>query len=187
MTMKKSKKVGSKGRFNLRTTLKGVRLVVMDVDGVMTRGDIIIDENGKELKIFNVRDGSGIKYLMRQGIPTAIISARPCEAVVERAKGLGMTYCVTNATDKLPAFDKILADARVAADAVCYIGDDLPDIPPMRRAGLPVAVADAVPEVIAEAKHVTKAAGGCGAIREMAELILKAQGKWADVMRRYLA
>ncbi len=170
---------------DLKSELQLIRLVIADVDGVMTDGGIVIAADGSELKVFNVRDGSGIKFLMRHGIQTAILSARPCAAVTERAKALGMTYCVTGALDKLPAYRKLLEDAGVSDSEVCYIGDDLPDLPPMRRAGLPVAVADAVSEVKSAARYVTRTPGGRGAVREVAEMILKAQGKWDTLMERY--
>jgi len=167
--------------------LERVRLVVTDVDGVLTNGAIVIHHDGTESKVFNVKDGSGIKYLMRNGVQTAIISARECAPVEQRARELGIPHCVTGALDKLPAYQDLLAKTGLADADVCYIGDDLPDIPPMRRAGFAVAVADAVDEVKAVAAHVTRATGGHGALRELAEMILKAQGKWAGVMERYLS
>lgn len=161
-------------------------MLVTDVDGVMTDGSIVINADGSESKIFNVKDGSGIKYLQRNGIRTAILSARKCLPVDHRASYLGIDYCITGALDKLPAYRKLLEEAGLADEDVCYMGDDLPDIPPMRFAGVPVAVADAVPEVKEHAAYVTEAVGGRGAIREVAELILRAQGKWDKMMERYL-
>lgn len=171
----------------VKKRLKAVRLVIADVDGVLTTGGIVLDERGKELKIFHARDGSGAKYLKRFGIKTALLSGRPCRAVERRAKMLEMDVCVTGAKEKLPAYRKILKLTGVSSDAVCYIGDDLPDIPPMRAAGIAVAVADAADEVKRVASFVTKAPGGQGAYREVAELILKAQGKWAKLMERYIS
>lgn len=170
----------------LEQALKMVNLVVMDVDGVMTQGGIVINEHGEELKIFDVRDGSGIKYLMRCGIRTAILSGRACKAVEHRAQSLAMDYCLTKAHDKLPAYKKLLLSGGFHDHGVCYIGDDLPDIPPMRSCGLPIAVADAVDEVKQQALYVTKAKGGRGAVREVAEMIIKAQGKWQHLMERYI-
>jgi len=165
---------------------RAVRMLITDVDGVMTDGSIVVNADGSESKVFNVRDGSGIKFLMRNGIRTAIISARKCPPVDHRARYLGMDYCITGALDKLPAYRKLLGEAGLADADVCYVGDDHPDIPPMRFAGVPVAVADAAAEVKEHAAYVTEAAGGRGAIREVAELILKAQGKWDKMMERYL-
>lgn len=167
--------------------LQRIRLLVTDVDGVLTDGSIIVHADGTETKVFNVRDGSGIKYLMRNGIPTAILSARECPPVLHRARNLGIEQVITGALDKLPAYRKLLEDMALSDADVCYVGDDLPDLPPMRCAGFPIAVADAVDEVKAHAAYVTTAAGGRGAIREVAEMILKAQGKWDKLMERYLS
>ncbi len=171
----------------LAARLRAVKMLVTDVDGVMTDGSIIFDANGSELKIFNVRDGSGIKFLKRSGIQTAILSARECPAVRHRAENLGMDYCITGAVDKLPAYRKLLAETGLSDADICYVGDDLPDIPPMRAAGLPVAVADAADPVHQFAAYVTTARGGSGAIREVAEMILKAQDKWEQLMERYIS
>ena len=162
-----------------------IKMVVMDVDGVMTDGAIVFAADGSELKVFNVKDGSGIKYLMRNGVRTAILSARESPPVQHRAENLGMDYCITTALQKLPAYRNLLEQAGLSDPEVCYVGDDLPDIPPLRSAGFPVAVADAVHEVKQYAAYVTRAPGGRGAVREVAELILKAQGKWDKLMERY--
>jgi 3-deoxy-D-manno-octulosonate 8-phosphate phosphatase (KDO 8-P phosphatase) len=162
-------------------------MLIMDIDGVLTDGSIVMADDGSELKVFNVKDGSGIKYLMRNGIQVAMLSGRTCPAVRARAENLGVTYCVTGALDKLPAYRELLQKAGLTDAEVCYVGDDLPDIPPMRCAGVPVAVADAVDEVKGVAAHVTTAPGGRGAVREVAEMILKAQGKWDKVMERYIS
>jgi 3-deoxy-D-manno-octulosonate 8-phosphate phosphatase (KDO 8-P phosphatase) len=148
---------------------------------------MIFNDDGTESKTFNVRDGSGIKYLMRNGIATALLSARECEPVRRRAESLGIDHCITGALDKLPAYRELLEQTGLTDADVCYVGDDLPDIPPMRVAGFPVTVADGVDEVKQVAAYVTQARGGRGAVREVAEMILKAQGKWENVMKRYLA
>ncbi len=167
--------------------LASIRMLITDVDGVLTDGSIVFHDDGSETKVFNVRDGSGIKYLLRNGIETAILSARECRAVNHRAAELGIRHCITGALDKLPAYRKLLEGAGLTDNEICYVGDDLPDIPPMRCAGFPVAVADAVEEVKGVAVYVTAAPGGRGAIREVAEMILRAQGKWDTLMNRYLA
>ncbi len=158
----------------------------MDVDGVMTDGSITVNPDGSEQKTFNVKDGSGIKYLQRSDVKVAILSGRKSEPVDRRAEDLGIEHCRTGFKIKLPAYEDILEQVGVPDEAVCYIGDDLPDIPPMRRAGVPIAVADAVDEVKSRAAYVTAAPGGRGAVREVAEMILRAQGKWETVMERYL-
>ena len=167
--------------------LLSIKMLITDVDGVLTDGSMIFNDDGTESKTFNVRDGSGIKYLMRNGIATALLSARECEPVRRRAESLGIDHCITGALDKLPAYRELLEQTGLTDADVCYVGDDLPDIPPMRVAGFPVTVADGVDEVKQVAAYVTQARGGRGAVREVAEMILKAQGKWENVMKRYLA
>jgi 3-deoxy-D-manno-octulosonate 8-phosphate phosphatase (KDO 8-P phosphatase) len=166
---------------------RAVRMLITDVDGVMTDGSITVNADGSESKTFNVKDGSGLKYLMRSGIRVAMLSGRECAPVEQRAQNLGVDFCVTGALDKLPAYRKLLDQAHLTHELVCYVGDDLPDIPPMRHAGIPVAVSDAVEEARQYAAYVTAAPGGGGAIRELAELILRVQGKWDTVMQRYVS
>ncbi len=166
--------------------LRDIKLVVTDVDGVLTDGSMIFNADGTESKTFNVRDGSGIKYLQRSGIAVAMLSARECRPVAQRATSLGIEHCIMGALDKLPAYRSLLETLGLSDAQVCYVGDDLPDIPPMRAAGFPVTVADAADGVKEHAAYVTQAAGGRGAVREIAEIILKAQGKWENVMSRYI-
>jgi 3-deoxy-D-manno-octulosonate 8-phosphate phosphatase (KDO 8-P phosphatase) len=166
--------------------LARIRLLITDVDGVMTDGTIVVHADGSETKMFNVRDGSGLKYLRRNGIRLAVLSGRRCPAVDHRARDLGFHHCLTGHKDKLPAYREIVEAEGVDDADVCYLGDDLPDIPPMRHAGVPVAVADAAEETKNYAAFVTRAAGGRGAVREVAEMILKAQGRWDTVMQRYI-
>jgi len=162
-----------------------IRLVVMDCDGVLTDGRAFYGSDGFEAVAFNVKDGSGIKYLHRSGIRTAILSGRNVEAVRTRADVLGIELVEQGAKVKIDAYERIIAQAGVTDGEVAYIGDDLPDIPVMRRAGLAVAVTDAAPEVIAAADLVTRRRGGKGAVRELAEFILRAQGKWEKILERY--
>jgi len=161
------------------------KLVVMDVDGVLTDGTIAIGPHGEETKFFNSHDGAGIRYLSRVGIATAIITGRSSNAVARRAEDLGIDRVSMGAHDKLPAFEALTADLGVVDDEVCYIGDDLMDVPVMRRVGTPVAVANARPEAKAHAIHVTAASGGRGAVREAIEWLLKREGKWANILERY--
>lgn len=162
-----------------------VKMVVFDVDGVLTDGKIMIDSVGIETKNFNVQDGSGIKYLLRSGIKVAFITGRQSVAVALRARELGVEDVYQGAKEKLEPYTKLIQKHALHDDEVCYVGDDLPDIPVMRRVGVPVAVANCRPEVKNEAVYVTKAEGGSGAAREVAEKILKDQGKWDTILSRY--
>lgn len=166
--------------------IKAVKLLILDVDGVMTDGTIVYNDSGEETKVFDVRDGHGIKMLMRSGIETAIITSRKSAVVKHRAKDLGIRLCYQGAVEKTTAFDEILKLTPARPDEMAFIGDDLVDIPVLKRVGLAVAVADAVPEVIERAHYVAKRSGGRGAVREVVELILKTQGKWQDAIKRYL-
>ena len=163
-----------------------IKLLLMDCDGVLTDGRIWIFENGEEQKGFHTRDGLGIDLLHRAGLKSGIISGRTSSAVERRAQTLGMTFIYQGCEDKLKAFANTLAQARVANAEVAYVGDDLNDIPLMLQSGLGVAVADAAPEAREHAHYVTTAPGGYGAIREVIELILKAQGHWKDLVKHYL-
>lgn len=155
-----------------------IRLVIMDVDGVLTRGEIFYDEEGRERKAFHVHDGSGITYLHRHGIRTALISGRDSPSVEMRAKELGIEEVHQGVRDKIRSYEEIRARLGVGDEQVCYVGDDLLDLPCLKKAGFPVAVSNATDEVKAVAVYITKREGGRGAVREVAEVILKAQGKW---------
>ena len=162
-----------------------IKLVIFDVDGVLTDGAIVLDYAGGEQKNFNVQDGTGINYLQRGGIRVAFLTGRRSPVVVFRAHELGVEDVIQGAKDKLAPYAKLLEKRGLHDDEVCYVGDDLPDVPVMRRVGLPIAVADARPEVIELAKYVTRAPGGKGAAREVAEKILKEQGLWETIIARY--
>jgi 3-deoxy-D-manno-octulosonate 8-phosphate phosphatase (KDO 8-P phosphatase) len=166
----------------LKTRCAAIEVLVVDVDGVLTDGGIYLSSTGTEIKQFHVRDGAGVKYWHQVGKRTALISSRSSAAVEARARELGIGLIFQGAADKLPAFRLALAGAGVRAEAVCYVGDDLPDLPAMRQCGLAVAVADACTEVLAEAHYVTTALGGRGAVREVVELILRCQGAWAPLL-----
>jgi len=157
---------------------KKIDVLVMDVDGVMTDGKIILDAGGNELKCFCVKDGFGLARWHQLGKKSAIISARFSAAVEARAKGLAIDRVFQNACPKEEWYEKVLTEFGVSDDQVCYIGDDLADIPVMRRAGIGAAVADAAPETKDAADYVTQRPGGNGAVREVIEMILKAQGLW---------
>lgn len=165
--------------------LRKIKMVIMDVDGVLTDGRMILNDKGIETKIFNTYDGAGIVYLNRAGLKTAIITGRYSRAVTYRAKELGITEVHQNAKYKIEALNKILHKYRLSTEEICYIGDDLPDIPVMRIAGYAVAVHNARPEVKKYASFVTGLNGGQGAVRELAEKILKVQNKWKIILARY--
>jgi 3-deoxy-D-manno-octulosonate 8-phosphate phosphatase (KDO 8-P phosphatase) len=161
------------------------RLLIMDVDGVLTDGRIIQDGHGHELKVFDVKDGHGIVMAHRAKLRTALISGRESETITRRAEELGIELVFQKIWNKLEVYEKILVDTELTHDEVAYIGDDLIDIPLLRRVGLAVAVADAVDEVKAAAHLITQRPGGQGAVREVIELILKAQDHWDSLIERY--
>ena len=166
-----------------------IRLLVMDVDGVLTDGKLYNvpgpDGNMAETKGFDSQDGIALQWMARLGIPTGLISGRVSPATVERARQCKMKYVYQGHTEKIPILQEILADAKVEAGEVAYIGDDLTDVVVMRRVGLAVATANARPEVKAIAHYVTRVPGGQGAVREVIELLLQAQGKWTEILRHY--
>jgi 3-deoxy-D-manno-octulosonate 8-phosphate phosphatase (KDO 8-P phosphatase) len=161
------------------------RLLIMDVDGVLTDGRIIQDGHGHELKVFDVKDGHGIVMAHRAKLRTALISGRESETITRRAKELGIELVFQKIWNKLEVYEKILVDTELTHDEVAYIGDDLIDIPLLRRVGLAVAVADAVDEVKAAVHLITQRPGGQGAVREVIELILRAQDHWDSLIERY--
>jgi 3-deoxy-D-manno-octulosonate 8-phosphate phosphatase (KDO 8-P phosphatase) len=169
----------------LNAKLRRVRMVVLDCDGVLTDGTIYLDSAGRETKAFSVVDGSGIKYLQRAGIQVAILSGRSAKAVDYRAKELDIAFVYQGYKVKLDGLAKLIKRSGIPAEAICYLGDDLPDIPVMREVGLGIAVADARPEVRRMADWVARTEGGRGVVREVGERILKAQKKWGDIIARY--
>ena len=175
-----------KNQRELTRRARAVRLLILDVDGVMTDGSIILDNDGNEYKAFHVRDGHGIRMLMNSGIQVAIITGRGSKVVDLRAKELGITEVYQKCKDKRAAFRKLLRKYSLSAEDVAYIGDDIVDLPVMSQVGLPVAVADATDEVKAHAALVTKNKGGRGAVREVTDLILRARGIWKELYREYL-
>lgn len=161
-----------------------VKLVILDVDGVMTDGRIIIDDNGVESRNFDIKDGFGVIALQMLGIEVAIITSKKSATVAKRAQELKIKRYYEGVKKKTDPYEEILNDMKITDPQVCYIGDDLMDLSIMKRVGFPVAVADAVEEVKQAAAYVTKAQGGFGAVRETAELILKMQGKWETVLSK---
>lgn len=165
--------------------IKAVKLLILDVDGVMTDGSIIYDDDGKEIKIFDVKDGHGIKLLMRAGIDVAIITARESQVVLHRAKNLGIDMVYQKAMDKVEAFNEILQKKQLSEKEVAYVGDELVDIPLLRKVGFAAAVKDAVEDLKMYVDFITEKNGGQGAVREICELILKTQGKWGEATEKY--
>ena len=163
-----------------------VKLLVLDCDGVLTDGRIIMLPDGDETKSFDVKDGHAIVMLQRAGIKVGIISGRKSAVVRARAKELNVAHLHEMAWVKREPYEQILAEEKLTDEEVCYVGDDVVDIPLLRRAGLAVAVADATEETKEHSHLVTKRAGGRGAVREVIELIMKAQGKWDEAMARYI-
>jgi 3-deoxy-D-manno-octulosonate 8-phosphate phosphatase (KDO 8-P phosphatase) len=162
-----------------------ITLLVLDVDGVLTDGSIIYAGTEMEIKAFHVRDGAGLKIWQQAGKQAALISGRRSSAVERRAAELGIGTLLEGVTDKLAAFGQLLAASGCSPEQACAIGDDLPDLPLLGRAGLAVAVADACPEVRQAAHHVTRAQGGRGAVRETIEWILHCQGGWQRAIERF--
>ncbi len=162
-----------------------IKMLVMDVDGVLTDGRIVLGSRGEEFKFFHVQDGVGINLAHRAGLKTAIISARKSGATERRARELGMHDVYQVEDGKEGAYEKILQDYGLKDEEVAYIGDDFHDLPLLNRVGLAVSVPNGRDEVKEIAHYTTKAAGGQGAVREVVEAILKSQGKWEEVTARY--
>ncbi len=163
-----------------------VKLLLLDCDGVLTDGRITLLDDGGEQKSFHTRDGHGLVLLHRAGLRSGIISGRTSQSVVRRASDLGITFVRQGALNKIEVFDELMREAKVDAGEAAFVGDDVTDIPLMRRCGLGIAVADATPDTRAAADYVTTLPGGFGAVREVCELILKAQGVWEELMKRYI-
>jgi len=163
-----------------------IKLLLLDCDGVLTDGRLWLTEDGDEQKSFNAHDGLGLSLWHRTGLKSGIITGRTSKAVTRRAEELGVEFVRQGDPEKIAAFEEVLRQAGVAEGEVAFVGDDLTDIPVMQRAELAVAVADAVAEARSVAHYVTRAKGGQGAVREVVELILKAQGRWSDLVDEYL-
>ena len=173
----------------LRGLAAGIKLLLMDVDGVLTDGKLYHLPDGAggvwETKGFDSRDGIGLRWLTWYDIKTGVISGRLSPATVERARQVGMSYVYQGHIEKIPILEEILADAKIDPAHVAYMGDDLTDAVIMRRVGLGIAVANARDEVKRVAHYTTAAAGGDGAVREICELLLRAQGKWDELLIKY--
>ncbi len=169
----------------LKQRARRIKLVIFDVDGVLTDGGIILDGDNNEYKKFNVRDGHGIKLLQRAGIEVALITGRYSTVVEKRAAELGIKEVYQRRIEKTGAYEELLVKLALKAEETAYVGDDILDIPVLMRAGLPVAVADAHDEAKKHALMITAARGGFGAARECVEFILKAKGLWNEIIDAY--
>lgn len=168
----------------LNTLLKKISLLLLDVDGVLTTGQVIYNDSGEETKVFDVRDGLGLRLLMEAGIKVGIITGRRSLALVHRCNNLGITLLRDGIRDKAAALENILQETGVPASQTAFVGDDLPDLPVLRRVGVPIAVGDAHDLVKQAAAWTTSARGGRGAVREISERILKARGDWDALIQR---
>jgi 3-deoxy-D-manno-octulosonate 8-phosphate phosphatase (KDO 8-P phosphatase) len=162
-----------------------IRLLVFDVDGVLTDGVIFMHSDGSETKGFHIRDGAAIVWAQRMGIPVALLSARHSGATTQRAAQLAIRTVVQGVGSKLQAYEQILRDAGLPDEEVAFMGDDLLDLPVLARVGLAAAPADAATEVLEQAHWVSTRQGGRGAVREFIEMVLRAQDRWDDVLGEY--
>ncbi len=165
--------------------LERIELLLLDVDGVLTDGRIIYDDQGRQIKEFNAKDGLGIRLLMDFGIQVGIITGRTSDALLHRCHDLGISLLYQDVRDKVTALNAVLEITGISYEHTAFMGDDLPDIPVMKRVGIPIAVSDAHEDVKLTARLVTKKKGGHGAVREISDGILKAKGLWPGVVNRF--
>jgi len=171
----------------MQERLAKIKLLLLDVDGVMTDGRIIYGSDGFEAKAFDVKDGHGIKLLQRAGIEVGIITGRSSDIVTRRAEELGIGYLYQGAKDKLRPYEEILSASGLVDEEIAYVGDDLVDLPILRRVGFSATVADAVDDVRERVDFVSQHSGGRGAVREICEVLLRATGAWQNVTSRYFS
>jgi len=164
-----------------------IKVLLLDVDGVLTDGRIIYDSRGKDSKFFDVHDGLGVYLLSKAGIKTIIVTAKSSGTIKPRARDMRVAEVFADVSPKSAILDKILKKYKVSKDQVCFVGDDLVDLGLMKAVGFPIAVFNACPEIKQAAGYITIKHGGRGAVREVAELILKSQGKWEETIRFYEA
>ncbi len=165
--------------------LKKIKLLLLDVDGVLTDGRIIYDSRGRDMKFFDVHDGLGVYALRRAGIKTILITAKGSRTIKPRARDMQVEEVFANIIPKTSVLNKILKKYKLDKDEVCFVGDDLVDLGLMKKVGFSIAVFNAVPEIKQAANYITIKEGGRGAVREVAELILKTQDKWRDIIKLY--
>lgn len=162
-----------------------IQLLILDVDGVLTDGSLFLSDDGQELKRFNTKDGAAVRWWLRAGRQMAWISGRESSAVSQRGQDLGVEHVYQHILDKVPVYEKLLAELGIAAENTAYIGDDLMDLPILNRCGFAIAVADATEEVREMADLVTQLPGGRGAVAEAVRFLLKAAGDWQTITARY--
>jgi 3-deoxy-D-manno-octulosonate 8-phosphate phosphatase (KDO 8-P phosphatase) len=172
--------------FSIEDRAKKIKVVVFDVDGVMTNGGLMLGDDGLEYKNFHSQDGLGLKLLGNTGIRMAIVTGRTSKVVAKRAENIKIAHVYQGVEDKLEAFQHILKDLNVSAEECVFMGDDVIDLPPMRRAGLAVTVPHAMPLVKEYAHYITTREAGHGAVRELCELLMKAQGTFDGQMAQFL-
>lgn len=170
----------------LTETAQQIKLVIFDIDGVLTDGSLFIGDDGQEYKAFNSRDGHGIRMLQESGVQCAIITGRKSEVVLHRARDLGIEHVLQGYRDKRPAFQELLSRTGFNASEVAYVGDDVVDLPVMAQVGLPIAVADAEDFVKLNAQWITKRPGGRGAARDTCEFLMQARGVLDEKLASYL-
>lgn len=171
---------------HLEARARNLRLVLLDVDGVLTDGTVIISASGSELKTFSIRDGAALVWTMKSGLEVGLLSGRASEATTRRAAELGITLVMQGVEDKRAAYLQLATARNLKDDQIAYMGDDLIDLPVLRRVGLSAAPADACPEVRQRVHLVTQASSGRGAVREFLELILRGRGRWDTLVRASL-
>ncbi len=164
---------------------KKIKLLLLDVDGVLTDGRIIYDSAGRDLKLFDVHDGLGVYLLKKAGIPTILVTAKGSKTIKPRAKDMKVDAVFANISPKSAVLEGILKKYKVGLEEICFIGDDLVDLCMIKRVGLAVAVNNACEEIKKAAAYITVKRGGRGAVREVVEIILKSQGKWEDAVSAY--
>ena len=170
---------------NIRVLAKNIQLLICDVDGVLTKGEVYLDNTNLEMKAFNIKDGLGFKLLQKANVEIAIITGRQSEIVDRRMAELGITHIYQGQKDKIAAYETLLNKLDLTPEQVAYVGDDLPDLPLMRRSALGIAVADAHASVIDKADWITFNDGGYGAARDVADLILDAKGLLENIHQEY--
>lgn len=170
------------GASECKTAANNVELLLLDVDGVLTDGRLYFSNSGEELKSFSTLDGHGIKMLIANGINVGIITGRTSSLVEKRANDLGISILIQGREDKLVALNEILGDLNTSKSAICYVGDDFPDLPVMRAVGFSVSVPNGHPDVKARADAITERSGGKGAVREVADYLLQAKGLYQALL-----
>ncbi|MBU1168949.1 MAG: HAD hydrolase family protein [Proteobacteria bacterium] len=171
---------------DIKKQIHVIKMLLLDVDGVLTRGSIIYTDKAEEVKIFSVKDGLGLRLLMDAGIQVGIVTGRTSKALLTRCDNLGITLIFDGIHHKEDVLDTIIQKTGLGYHEIAFAGDDLPDIRIMKKTGFPIAVANACPEVRSAASYITSAQGGDGAVREISELILKTQGLWDKAIHQFL-